>query len=938
VRWIKTNLAGLIALAVCLCGFSLQVNASEAIFAKADRRCVACHKRTSFKEPRTEVKDGQVHIGLQEFTQDAHARLSCGSCHTDFRKVRHPKDADRRVDCVSCHRRHPEFVLRDRAGEPVLETGQPLSTMRTCGVCHDTKYIASSSDHADAGASHLFGEDRPDWWIAGRGYYGGWDPIRYDVVLDESGQIDKDAWLKRYGQRHVGGGPVDDRVEMDCLLCHTDVADHSMRSELMARGDFAWANAAPLQSRDIVDNESGEWQWNPVAFQADGRLHVGLLDIRNPGTEKCGHCHGLASSDPATPLEFVGGIRNYKSTNTTGQIIAPHSLGSSGLNFAEGEDPELPLDLHASRGLQCENCHYLLNDPVYFQGEAAGGPDHMMFDPRRPGLNDFLDRPTHQVAKGRSIFGLAAEDSINSLRTCKTCHDPSEAHDWLPYQERHFETLSCQACHISRVRGPALKAIDWTVVDESGEPLRQYRGVDGDDPDAEDAVFTGYRPALLPRQRTSEDRELTPFNGVNAWFWLTGDPQRPVSREELRRALLQDGGHHPELVAALDQNDDQRLDRSELELTTAAQTEPVRKRLEAIGLTGLSIKSETTLYPIYHNVGAEDFATRECRTCHYPDSLLHAAFPLTSYLPGGVTPEAAHYATVEMRGSLATGGDGEVSGVPDLRQSGYYILGLHNVPFVDWLGLIIFIGVILGVAAHGLIRFLTRRQRQKRHPELQRVFMYTKYERLWHWTQAAMILSLIFTGLVIHNPHLFGDLSFPHMVSIHNAFGLILLVNAALALFYNLTSGRFQQYLPEPKDFFTRAIMQALYYTRGIFRGEPHPFEKTRDKHLNPLQEFTYFMILNLLLPAQVITGIMIYWGQQNWPIYFSALGGLPVLAPVHTAIAWLFSAFVVLHVYLVTTSGHTSMAAIKSMITGWEDIEQRPTTPAPPDQDQEST
>ena len=92
-----------------------------------------------------------------------------------------------------------------------------------------------------------------------------------------------------------------------------------------------------------------------------------------------------------------------------------------------------------------------------------------------------------------------------------------------------------------------------------------------------------------------------------------------------------------------------------------------------------------------------------------------------------------------------------------------------------------------------------------------------------------------------------------------------------------------------------------------------------------------------VLLPAQAITGIMIYWGQQNWPIYFSALGGLPVLAPLHTAIAWLFSSFVVLHVYLVTTSGHTSMAAIKSMITGWEDIEQRPKPSGPANEEPES-
>ncbi|NNF51708.1 MAG: hypothetical protein HKN59_04645 [Gammaproteobacteria bacterium] len=813
--------------------------------------------------------------------------------------------------------------MRDSAGQSVVETGQPLSAMRTCGVCHDTAHIVSTSDHADAGAAHLFGEDRRDGWIAGPGFFGGWDPIRYDVVLDDSGHVDHEAWLQRYGARHVGGGPVGDMVEMDCLLCHSDISDQSVRAELLAGDDFAWANSAVLQSRRILQNESGQWQWNPAAFQEDGRLHVGLLDIRAPATETCADCHGLASSDPEEPLAFVGGIRNYPVTETTGQIIAPHSVGDSGLNFAKEEHPELPLDLHASRGLECVDCHYLLNDPVYFGGHTENRPEHLLFDPRRPTQSEFLDRPTHQLAKGRSIYGLAAEESVNTLRGCETCHDASVAHDWLPYQERHFETLSCQACHVPRLRAPALKAIDWTVVDESGEPLRQYRGVAGD-PDNEGAVFTGYRPVLLPRLQTSEDRELMPFNGVASWFWLTGDPQRPVSRSELRQALLEDGRHHSALMAVLDKNGDARLDRSELELTTAEQMAPVRDRLEAIGLSGLTIKTELTPFPIVHNVGAEHFATRECRTCHDRDSVLNAAFPLTSYLPGGIAPGTEGYATIEIVGSLVPDGNGGISGVPDLRQSGYYIIGLHNVPIVDWLGLAIFVLVILAVGAHGLIRFLTRRQRAHHETQLKRVFMYTKYERLWHWTQAIMILALIFTGLVIHKPHLFGNISFPLMVRVHNIFGLILLVNAALALFYNLTSGRFKQFVPEPKDFFTRAIMQTIYYTRGIFRGEPHPFEKTRDKHLNPLQEFTYFMILNLLLPAQVITGIMIYWGQQNWPIYFSALGGLPVLAPVHTGIAWLFATFVVIHVYLVTTSGHNSTAAIKSMVTGWEDVEQR--------------
>ncbi|MEK6220642.1 MAG: cytochrome b/b6 domain-containing protein, partial [Chloroflexota bacterium] len=101
---------------------------------------------------------------------------------------------------------------------------------------------------------------------------------------------------------------------------------------------------------------------------------------------------------------------------------------------------------------------------------------------------------------------------------------------------------------------------------------------------------------------------------------------------------------------------------------------------------------------------------------------------------------------------------------------------------------------------------------------------------------------------------------------------------------------------------------------------EAHPFEKTREKRLNPLQKITYFGILNVLLPLQVITGILI-WGAQRWPEIANSLGGLPFLAPFHTLIAWLFSTFIIAHVYL-TTTGHTPMAGIKSMIDGWDDVE----------------
>ena len=177
---------------------------------------------------------------------------------------------------------HPDFPLLDALGEPVIHSGQPLSTTKTCGECHDVRFIHESSDHADAGASRLDSQHASHPWSAGRGYFGGWDPMAYDQAFTKATTVDTEAWLKRYGTRHVGGGPVNGHVEMACLLCHGDVAGSEARAEALGAGDFAWANSAPLSEAEILAQTEGGWQWNPWAFLEDGRLAEGLLAIRKP--------------------------------------------------------------------------------------------------------------------------------------------------------------------------------------------------------------------------------------------------------------------------------------------------------------------------------------------------------------------------------------------------------------------------------------------------------------------------------------------------------------------------------------------------------------------------------------------------------------------------------------------------------------------------------
>ena len=201
---------------------------------------------------------------------------------------------------------------------------------------------------------------------------------------------------------------------------------------------------------------------------------------------------------------------------------------------------------------------------------------------------------------------------------------------------------------------------------------------------------------------------------------------------------------------------------------------------------------------------------------------------------------------------------------------------------------------------------------------MKRVVVYSAFERLWHWLQALTILLLLLTGLEIHAPGAIGLFGFSRATAVHEGLAVFTIANAFLSLFYHLATGAIRQFIPRQRDFFSLAIAQVAYYTRGIFSGAAHPVVHEGSK-LNVLQQVTYLVVLNLVLPVQVATGILM-WKAQEWAALVDRLGGLHAVATVHVACAWLFAAFVVMHVYL-TTTGRTPFAHLRAMVLGWEEV-----------------
>jgi thiosulfate reductase cytochrome b subunit len=195
------------------------------------------------------------------------------------------------------------------------------------------------------------------------------------------------------------------------------------------------------------------------------------------------------------------------------------------------------------------------------------------------------------------------------------------------------------------------------------------------------------------------------------------------------------------------------------------------------------------------------------------------------------------------------------------------------------------------------------------------VYLYTRYERFWHWFQGALIILLLLTGFEVHGT--FSLLGFQRAVAIHNYLGLTWLIAFFFFIFWVMTTGEWKQYIPTTRKMFS----VVRYYAWGIFKGEPHPVPKRKDAKHNPLQRLTYLSVAAFLLPLQMITGFL-YWGYNQWADWGLPVIDLGLMAWVHTAIAFAILQFLVIHVYM-TTTGHTIFAHIKAMITGWEAVDQ---------------
>jgi len=200
-----------------------------------------------------------------------------------------------------------------------------------------------------------------------------------------------------------------------------------------------------------------------------------------------------------------------------------------------------------------------------------------------------------------------------------------------------------------------------------------------------------------------------------------------------------------------------------------------------------------------------------------------------------------------------------------------------------------------------------------------KIFLYPVWIRLWHIINALMFLLLIFTGVVLHYSSANNNLiRFDIAVGIHNVAAIIVTFNYGIFVLGNLITRNGKFYRHWRKNLVTNLWKQFVFYSVGVFQKEKHPFPITEDQKFNPLQKFSYVIVMYFGMPLLAFSGLALMFPELIAYRVFK-IDGLVFYVVLHVVVGFVMSLFLAIHIYTCTL-GDKPGTLFKSMINGYHE------------------
>ena len=203
-----------------------------------------------------------------------------------------------------------------------------------------------------------------------------------------------------------------------------------------------------------------------------------------------------------------------------------------------------------------------------------------------------------------------------------------------------------------------------------------------------------------------------------------------------------------------------------------------------------------------------------------------------------------------------------------------------------------------------------------------KIYLYPVWIRLWHVINALMIIILIVTGISLHFslPGKTNLIRFDIAVVLHNVSAIVVTINFLYYVVGNIFTKNGGFYRQWRKNLVVNLWTQFKFYAVGIFKNEKHPFPITEKQKFNPLQKFSYVIVMYIVMPLVIISGLGLMF-----PDYISAqifnIDGMIFSAVLHTIVGFVVSIFLIIHIYTCTL-GDKPGTLFKSMINGYHEEE----------------
>ncbi|OGW18745.1 MAG: hypothetical protein A2072_01705 [Nitrospirae bacterium GWC1_57_7] len=370
-------------------------------------------------------------------------------------------------------------------------------------------------------------------------------------------------------------------VEFDCFICHYSrqyanvERNWGIAEKPVLTAAYSSPNLAPSLGLVGVKGAAGlltigqkaaagtnptidpaQWKWNTEITNQFNFAKISKTSFnRIPATENCAICHFEDGSwTELGPAGVSLGSTVFQKRMPAGSAVDSDETGANGTdrlndvpwNYAKKRaeygkrigsinDPLQNPDVHMDRGMNCVDCHYIIEDTfgaVYDASDNEVLPEVTIF------------RIDHMFAKGNNSPDGRNMDQIANTVTCESCHitgahprvDKTQpdgkwylsgtskvikipTHTGFP--SFHFGRIDCRACHIPELRTDVKE----NVIDHTAGTYRGYERTQ---------VSTGggggivYRPLYTPRLREKGVVRILPTITMTSAVWVDGSEDKPA--------------------------------------------------------------------------------------------------------------------------------------------------------------------------------------------------------------------------------------------------------------------------------------------------------------------------------------------------------------------------------------------------------------------------